>query len=271
MKLGKNLVLVSAMSTTTAPDGASIAYEITGDGPPLVLVHGITESRRSWDPLLAPLARDHLVVAVDLRGHGESDRRPPYDVLTMAADTRAVVDAVGATQPLVVGHSLGGAVVSVYAAANPVRGVVNVDQPLELGGFQALLAPVEPMLRGEEASFRSLMRQILDSLYGALPAAERARIEPLTHPEQDVVIGAWDLVLTADPEQLDELTRSITRMITSPYLALHGTDPGETYATWLQSVLPSASLEVWPDLGHYPHLVEPDRFVQRVRDFEAYC
>jgi pimeloyl-ACP methyl ester carboxylesterase len=253
----------------TAPDGASIVYEVAGDGPPIVLVHGITESRRSWDPLVAPLAREHRVVAVDLRGHGESDRRPPYDALTMAADVHAVVEASSTTEPLVVGHSLGGAVVSVYAAASPVRGVVNVDQPLELGGFRALLEPLEPMLRGDNDSFQSLMRQIFDSLYGALPPEERARIESHSHPEQAVVLGAWDFVLTTSLQELDELSRSTAASITAPYLALHGTDPGEGYVAWLKDVMPDATLELWPGIGHYPHLVEPDRFVQRVSEFSS--
>jgi pimeloyl-ACP methyl ester carboxylesterase len=257
---------VSGVPTATAPDGASIAYEVTGDGPPIVLVHGIIESRRSWDPLIAPLAWGHRVVAVDLRGHGESDRRPPYDALTMAADTHAVVEAVGVTEPLVVGHSLGGAVVSVYSAANPVRGVVNVDQPLELGGFKALLEPMEPMLRGDEAGFRSLIQQVFESLYGALPAEERARIQSHSHPEQDVVLGAWNFVLTATPEEMDELIRSTASSITAPYLALHGIDPGEAYVAWLNDVVPTATFELWPDLGHYPHLVEPERFVRRVEE-----
>lgn len=254
------------MPTATASDGASIAYGVTGDGPPIVLVHGITESRGSWDPLIGPLAREHRVVAVDLRGHGESDRCPPYDVLTMAADVRAVVDAAGAADTLLVGHSLGGAVVTVYAAAYPARGVVNVDQPLELTGFQALLEPLEPVLRGDDGGFQALMREIFDSLYGALPAEERARIMSHTHPEQDVVLGAWDFVLTATPEEMDELITSTGRMITAPYLALHGVDPGEQYAAWLQSVVPTASFELWPDLGHYPHLVEPERFVRLVEE-----
>ena len=257
------------MPTATAPADATIVYEVAGEGPPIVLLHGITESRRSWDPLIEPLAREHRVVAVDLRGHGESDRRPPYDVLTMAADVHAVVEADGAAEPLVVGHSLGGAVASVYAAAYPVRAVVNVDQPLEMSGFKALLQPLEPALRGDDAGFQSLMRQILDSLYGALPAEERARIQSHTHPEQDVVLGVWDFVLTATPEQMDELITSTARMITAPYLALHGIDPGEEYAAWLRSVVPTASFELWPDLGHYPHLAQPQRFVERVRDFSG--
>ena len=199
------------MPTATAPDGASIAYEVAGDGPPMVLVHGITESRRSWDPLVAPLAGDHRVVTVDLRGHGESERRPPYDVLRMITDVGAVVDAAGAEEPFVVGHSLGGAVASMYAAANPVRGVVDVDQPLEMRGFGALLEPLEPMLRGDDATFQSLMGQIFDSLYGPLSMEERARIESDGGREQDVVLGAWDAVLTISPDTLDEVIRSAAR------------------------------------------------------------
>src|SRR5262245_24057394 len=266
---GQGVTLVPPARTVTASDGASIAYEVAGEGPPIVLVHGITESRRSWDPLIAPLAGEHEVVTVDLRGHGESERRAPYDVLTMAADVRAVVDAAGAAEPLLVGHSLGGAVASVYAAANPVRGVVDVDQPLEISGFKALLEPLEPMLRGDEATFRSLIDQMFESLYGPLSTEERARIESHGHPEQDVVLGAWEFVLTATPEEADELIRSTASSITEPYLALHGIDPGEAYVAWLKDVVPSATFELWPDLGHYPHLVDPDRFLQRVSDFEA--
>jgi pimeloyl-ACP methyl ester carboxylesterase len=258
---------LTRVATVSAPDGATIAYEVTGDGPPIVLVHGITECRRSWDPLIPPLADGHRVIAIDLRGHGESARRPPYDALTMAADVQSVVTDAGATEALVVGHSLGGAIVSLYAAAQPVRGVVSVDQPLELTGFQALLRPIEPALRGDEATFQSMMRQLFESLYGVLPAVERARIESHTHPEQEVVLGVWDLALTSSPEELDELVRSTAELITAPYLALHGTDPGEAYAAWLKSVVPTATLELWSGLGHYPHLVEPDRFVRRVTEF----
>ena len=80
------------MATTTAADGVEIAYDVTGDGPVLVLVHGITESRRAWDPLVADLASDHTVVAVDVRGHGESALADTYDSQAMAGDVAAVLD-----------------------------------------------------------------------------------------------------------------------------------------------------------------------------------
>ena len=45
-----------------------------------------------------------------------------------------------------------------------------------------------------------------------------------------------------------------------PYLAIHGIDPGPAYAAWLTGLIPTATVEVWEGLGHYPHLVDPDRF-----------
>jgi len=238
----------------------------TGAGPALILVHGITESRHAWDPLVGPLAEDFKVIAVDLRGHGESERRAPYDVTTLAADVHSVAAAAGAIDPLLVGHSLGGAVVSIYAAAYPTRGVVNIDQMLQLGEFKDALTSIEPMLRSDAGTFAALMRDITGD-YGPLPEAERARIDAQRSPEQDVVLGVWGPVLTSDMAALDALVDTTARAISVPYLALHGRDPGPGYAEWLAAHIDRSTLEVWPDHGHFPHLVEPQRFLDRLHDF----
>ncbi len=65
------------MATTQAGDGTTIDYEVWGGehadaGPAVVLVHGITEQRASWDPVRERLAAQHRVIALDLRGHGRS-------------------------------------------------------------------------------------------------------------------------------------------------------------------------------------------------------
>lgn len=57
------------------------------------------------------------------------------------------------------------------------------------------------------------------------------------------------------------------RAIRAPYLLLHGADPGPEYVSWLTSHLPTATVEVWPDAGHFLHLLDPERFVERVIDF----
>ncbi|MEZ5216009.1 MAG: alpha/beta hydrolase [Ilumatobacteraceae bacterium] len=248
--------------------GVEIAYERQGSGPSLVLVHGITESRHTWDPLVPALARDHDVIAVDLRGHGESSMTPPYDSVVFAADLAALLGTLGVEMPLLVGHSLGGVVVSVMATMLPVRGVVNVDQPLRLSGFQEGVRMLEPALRGTIEEFEGAIAAMFSMMDGALPGEERERIQAGSRPEQDVVLGIWDGVLTATPEELDALVAGIAQGISVPYLALHGIDPGPDYAPWLESLCATASVEVWADLGHYPHLVQPERFLARVARFE---
>lgn len=254
---------------TTALDGVTIEYEVSGDGPTIVLVHGITESRRSWDPLVPELARDHLVVCVDLRGHGESERRGPYDVLAMANDVFAVVNESAGADPLMIGHSLGAFVVSVYAGSHPARATVNIDQPLELSGFREFVGPWGSSLHGDEEAFSSAMSDLVEPLYGALPESERGRIESLSHPEQEVVLGLWDPVLAAGVDDLRTFSRDVAAGIRTPYLALHGSDPGHDYVAWLKALVPAATVEIWPGLGHYPHLVEPERFLRRIRLFRT--
>lgn len=254
------------MATTTTDDGVEIAYDVTGDGPPLVLVHGITESRRAWDPLVPSLAEHHTVVAVDMRGHGESGPGASYDPMAMAADVAAVVAHVDLGRPVVVGHSMGGIVVTAYAAAHPCRGVINVDQSIALGEFQEMVRGAEPLLRSD--AFDGLMADLFAGLSGPLQPEEVERLTALRRPSPEVVLGVWGPLLELDPAELDGLVATLTATIDVPYLAIHGHDPGPDYGRWLDHVIPTARLEVWEDSGHYPHLVHQARFVERVAGFE---
>jgi len=247
----------------------AIDYTVAGEGPALVLVHGITESRHTWDPLIDPLvAAGYRVIAVDLRGHGASSKVAPYDLTTMANDLGAVLREEGVADALLVGHSLGGAVVSAYAAGGPCRGVVNVDQPLALAELKATLGQLEPMLKGDEPVFQQAIAMVFDQLAGPLGGDERARIDSLRQADQSVVLGVWELMFTAPVEELDAVVDAVAGNVTVPYLSLHGIDPGPGYPDWLTSRLGTATVEVWPDLGHYPHLIEQERFVERVVAFD---
>jgi pimeloyl-ACP methyl ester carboxylesterase len=259
----------AGVESVRAEDGARIAYSEAGDGPALVLVHGITESRRAWDPIVPALTDRWRVVSLDLRGHGDSDRRDPYDPITLANDVATVVAATGVEDPLMVGHSLGGIVVSAYGGAgHPARAIVNVDQPIALGGFKESLAPIEPMLRGTPEEFATAIGLVFNVLDGPLPSAERARLDELSSPEQDVVLGIWGTVFEASAEDLDLLTAAVVGGVSVPYLSLHGTDPGDDYPDWLTAVIPTATIEIWDGLGHYPQLTAPERFLTRLEQFD---
>jgi pimeloyl-ACP methyl ester carboxylesterase len=254
----------------TERDGVRLAYAVSGNqGRPIVLVHGITESSATWARLAADLARDHRVLVVDLRGHGASDRAAPYDPMTFAEDLHAAVVAAGfdLSSCLVIGHSLGGLVATVYAGMFPCAAVINVDQPLALAGFQDGLRALEPLLRGSEDEFRQAVDMVFGAMAGRLPAEEVDRLGAIRRPEPDVVLGVWSTVLDATPEELDAQVAELLDGVEVPYLALHGIDPGVEYDAWLKARIRGASVEVWADYGHYPHLVDPERFLARVRRF----
>jgi pimeloyl-ACP methyl ester carboxylesterase len=103
---------------------------------------------------------------------------------------------------------------------------------------------------------------------GALPADQRQRVAAIRRPDQAVVLGTWAPVFDSTEAELDATVEALASGVDAPYLALHGIDPGPDYAVWLQRMLHQATVEVWPDVGHYPHLVDPARFVSRLAAFE---
>lgn len=248
-----------------------LAHELIGHAhdPAIVLIHGITDSRHAWHPLLHSLAAHHLVLAVDLRGHGESDSDVGYDPISYATDVVETASALGVNDALVVGHSLGGVVASAFAAIAPCRAVVNIDQSLRLSAFKAALEQLEPMLKGDDESFQQALEMMFTAMDGPLSASEQARLREHRRADQAVVLATWAAVFESTEAELDATVEALAGGITVPYLALHGIDPGPDYGPWLQHLVPTATVEVWPDMGHYLHLVDPARFLARLAEFEA--
>jgi pimeloyl-ACP methyl ester carboxylesterase len=255
---------------TTAADGTPIAWSRVGSGDPVVLVHGITESAASFDPVTARLATDHDVITLDLRGHGESGTAASYDLGAMAGDVATVIAAAEVERPHLVGHSLGGAVVTAAGSMLEVASIVDVDQSLQLDSFKAQLMPAEAMLRDPE-QYQLVVDAMFETMMGdRLPADEAARVNALRHADHEVVLGVWELLLT---QSEDEIAGTVDAALAGyagddvAYLALFGIDPGDGYADWLRARIANSTVEYWVDHGHYPHLVDPDRFVARLQEF----
>lgn len=104
------------------PVGTLVGYDsgARGSGLPVVLVHGINMSGHVWDALSDEL-NDRRAVAIDLRGHGDSVKRGPYDADAYADDVLAVMDERGIDRAHLVGTSFGGPVVCTVAARAPGR------------------------------------------------------------------------------------------------------------------------------------------------------
>jgi pimeloyl-ACP methyl ester carboxylesterase len=256
--------------TATASDGTPIAWSRTGSGDPVVLVHGITESAASFEPITERLATDHEVITLDLRGHGESGPATDYGLAAMAGDVAAVCAAGGVARPHLVGHSLGGAVVTAAGSMLEVASVVDIDQSLQLDAFKDQLVPAEEMLRDPDQYHLVVDAMFAMMMGDLLPADEQARIAGLRRADHEVVLGVWELLLT---QPVDEIAATVDAALSGyagrnvRYLALFGLDPGPGYADWLDTRIPGSTVEYWADHGHYPHLVDPDRFVARLAEF----
>ncbi len=90
-------------------DGIKISYEARGKGQPIILIHGWASTRNFWRYQIEPLSRKGLVVALDLRGHGDSDKPLPgnYKLNRMAKDVIELAQSLSLKEPYVVGHSMG--------------------------------------------------------------------------------------------------------------------------------------------------------------------
>jgi pimeloyl-ACP methyl ester carboxylesterase len=161
-------------------DDLTLHYEDDGDpdGPPILVLHGITQSTATWGWLVPHLAADHRVVRLDFRGHGRSGRTPgAYAFPGYVADAAAVCGRVLGRPAVIVGHSLGGATAAGLAQTRPelVRGLVLEDPAIMTGlstgdtsgledntllaGFQLMRTSI-PMLQESGVSAADLVEML---------------------------------------------------------------------------------------------------------------
>jgi pimeloyl-ACP methyl ester carboxylesterase len=120
-------------------DGAMIRYDARGTGPgDVLLVHGHSAHHMWWHLVAPELERTHRVIRMDLSGHGDSDHRDDYSPAIRVRELVAVLDAVGADRPVIVGHSMGGRLAVVAGAERPDRiaGLVLLDTSIRPPGEQ---------------------------------------------------------------------------------------------------------------------------------------
>src|SRR3954452_12547541 len=123
--------------------GHRVIYRMAGNGPPVVLIHGMVNSSRHWEDVALRLAEDHTVIAPDLIGHGDSATpRGDYSLGAHAASIRDLLAVIGVDSAPIVGHSLGGGVAMQFFYQFPQR-----TERLVLVSSGGLGQEVSPLLR----------------------------------------------------------------------------------------------------------------------------
>jgi 3-oxoadipate enol-lactonase len=115
---------------TLRANDVDLYYETEGDGPPVLLLHGLGSSARDWDLQIPELARSHRVIALDVRGHGRSGQPPgPYSVIQFARDAVTLLCRLNAAPAHIVGLSMGGMIAFQMAVDLPkvVRSLVIIN------------------------------------------------------------------------------------------------------------------------------------------------
>lgn len=255
----RSLPLATGVTVQYVAQGEPLA---PGDAP-LVFVHGLSDSWRSYEPILS-LMPDQQAFAFTQRGHGEATQpRYGYAATDFADDLAAFLDAMRIPRAVLVGHSMGSTAVQRFA----------IDHPERVAGV---------VIFGANASWKdnevweSVVSQFTDPItpefvrdFQCSDRVPAARLEMMIAESLPVPARTWQeagrALLAAD--FADELPR-----ITAPTLVIWGAeDPlcSQEEQARLCDLIPQAELLVYPDAGHNLHWEHPERFAVDLRDYLA--
>ena len=263
------------------------AFRMCGEGPVLVLLHGIGDSSDGWRDVMLPLAEHFTVVAPDLLGHGASDKpRADYSVAAYANGVRDLMDVLGIDTATIVGHSLGGGVAAqtTYQYPHRVERLVLVAT----GGVSREVTPSSGCCRRPSPSW---------------PSSRSGCRAPTVQPgRRRRAPGVGHRPRSRDADELlrvfDNLPPGLGPDLVHPHPALrrrlagagrddarpllprrrHAHAPGAgdrdpalpfAHAHLAHRAMPASRLEVFEGAGHFPHHADPDRFVEVMVDFVA--
>jgi pimeloyl-ACP methyl ester carboxylesterase len=269
----------------TASDGQLIPVCVLGEGPPLILVHGVGCSHRDWLPVARRLARRHCVLAWDARGHGRC--RPALGSITLArlaSDLAEMIQHFGLDRSILVGHSMGALTLMQYLQVHGTQRVAAValvdqsprivtDEGWRLGLFGGCSAA---MLAGLIAGARQDLAETLLNEVGALGGAWlRRQLAP------EAALGKMlrrrlqrfdvrPLLDLAESMAQADFRASLARLDAPLLVVLGARSPhyaGLPLDAWYRDTVKHAQVSVYPRAGHSPHVSEPLRFARELQRF----
>jgi pimeloyl-ACP methyl ester carboxylesterase len=265
--------------------GHRVAYRSGGSGPVLVLVHGITSTSATWERVMPALAKRFTVIAPDLLGHGGSAKpRGDYSLGAYASGVRDMLIALGYERATFVGHSLGGGVAMQLAYQFPERceRLVLIDS----GG---LGSEVNLLLRSATLPGAELVLPLLAServlgagrgvgrFFGHFGLRVRTDIAEMARGHASLADrdarSAFVHTLRTIVDPMGQRVNAHDRLYLAkevPFLVIWGKRDSiipVAHAHAVHERVPTSQLEIFEEAGHFPHVDEPQRFIEVLTDF----
>ncbi len=270
------------MPTMTLSDGVTLHYQARGQGAPLVLVHGWSQTGAMFKHQLAGLSDRYRVIAVDLRGHGESAKpNHGYRISRLAQDLREFLAALELTDVNLLGWSMGVSVIWCYLELfghERLRKLILVDQPAwvmhtpeqsatEIANSGAIL---------DAAGLVALCAALRTDTVATVSKFVTSMMTPEIDPEEKAWIIAENLKMPAEYAARLLLNhgsldwRDVIPRITLPTLVIGGTQShvGAQSQRWIHAQIPHSRLEIFDKGGsHFMFIEAHARFNEIVRAF----
>ena len=267
--------------------GRRVVYRVAGEGPPVVLIHGMLNSSSHWQGVAAGLAADHLVIAPDLIGHGDSAApRGDYSLGAHAASIRDLLAATGIDRATIVGHSLGGGVAMQFFYQFPQRverlvlissgGLGREVSPLlrtaALPGVQGLMS----LALGQRAvaALWALGARMRAQGWGAgvyVQAAARA-MRPLQSADaRSAFLQTLRAVIDVHGQRVSATDR-LYLLESMPTLIVWGERDNTiplAHGRAAHEAIPGSVFRTIPDVAHFPHLEDAGTVATMLREFIA--
>ena len=269
---------------TVSVHGRSVSYLEAGEGPLLLLVHGMAGTARNWETVIEPLALHSTVVAPDFPGHGNSaPGGGDYSLGSLASGLRDLMVALGHDRATLVGHSLGGGVALQFAYQFPemVERLVLVSS----GGLgpevgiilRAAALPGADLFIRATAGPGSVAGSWLTGALGKVglrPNADLAEVgrgyaSLADEDRRKAFLSTLHSVVGTEGQRVAALDRLYLAESLPTLIVWGARDPiiPVEHGRAAHAQLPGSRLEVFPDTGHVPMLESPGRFVAVLQRF----
>jgi pimeloyl-ACP methyl ester carboxylesterase len=267
--------------------GHRVCFRLRGDGPVVVLIHGITGRSSQWEPAIEELEDGHTLLAPDLLGHGESAKpRGDYSLGAYASAVRDTMAALGHDRATIVGHSLGGGIAMQFAYQFPER-----CERLVLVSSGGLGREVHPILRAATLPGSEWVLPLLthSRILAAGEAVGRAigamRLQTGTDlaevargfgslgeaEARSAFIHTMRAVLDPGGQRVSALDRLYLAESVPTLLIWGDADPiiPAEHGRVAHEAMPGSRLELLDGVGHFPQLERPRRFSKLLAEFIA--